>query len=127
MADPTVYKNPNTVTYDTTPVTGCTSITVNDTASPQTSMSDDGTLTHWVTKGSASGALNFHDPVQASGVAKKTAASKTLTFKVTDAVNASKTVTITNIKTGGVNGNYTLNAAGAYSVSFVADSVSNPT
>lgn len=125
-----VYKNPHTVTYDSagTPVavTGCTAINIADSAAPNTTMCDDGTVVHWVGQGSVSGTITFVDHVQAALIANKTVAAKLMTFLVLDEIEATKTVTITNIKTGGIQDTYALSGASTSSVSFVADSISSP-
>lgn len=127
MAAAKVFKNPGTFTYDATPATGCTSVTIADSAAPQTTMCDDGTVVHWVAKGSISGTATFIDHIQAVLVANQTAALKDITFIVQDEAETAHTVTLTNAKTGGVQDTYALNGAHTASVSFVADSVSSPT
>ena len=121
-----IFKDPHSVTYDSTAVTACTSIAASDGSTPHTAVSDDGTFTHYVTRGPVAGTMKFDDRTQASAVANKVAASKTLTFAVRDETDTVKTVTVTNIKTGGVKETYTNGQASGASVDFVADSISDP-
>lgn len=130
MATHGIHYDPNTVTYDSggspVAVTGCKSISVNETAAVQASRSDAGTVTLFTPAGHVTGSIAFDDPVQAALIANKVAASKNLTFVVENEVGADLTVTITAIKTGGVQQTYTNGAVSGASVSFAAASVSDP-
>ena len=117
------YRDPNTVTYDETATTGCKSITINGGGAPQVSRSDAGTFTLFVVSGGVSGTIVYEDPDEAAKVENKTAATKNLTFIVESEVNADKTVTLANFKSGSVVPAYANGAPAGYSVAFVADSV----
>lgn len=121
-----IYKDPNTVTYDATATTGCIGITAAGGNTPATAISDAGTFTHYAVKGAISGTVTYNDPAEAAKVADKVAATKNLTFKVKDHVDAEKTVTITNYKSGSVQVSYSTGGVASYSVAFVADSISAP-
>ena len=121
-----IYKDPHSVTYDTTVVTGCTAVAADDGSTPRTSISDDGAFTHYVVKGPVSGKIHFDDRGEAAAIANKVAAGKNLTFRVNDETDTPKIVTIANIKTGGVAETYGSGAASGAVVAFVADTVSDP-
>ena len=120
-----IYKDLNTVTYDVTACAGALSMSYSSASAPQAQMSDDGTITGYVTKGGVSGTFAFTDAIEAADMADKTAASKNLTFKAHDEADADVTVTVTNIKTGSVQGGFSQGVS-TFSVAFVADSVSSP-
>ena len=123
----TTYYDPHEVTYDTQAVTGCVSIDVVETDSPEVSRSDDGSFSIFVPGGHVEGTLNFNDVVQAGDVAKKTADAKNLTFKVKNDAGEVLTATLTGIKTGGVRSNYAGASAGSAAVPFAAQSFTEPT
>ena len=124
-----VFKNPNTVTYDGTPVTGCVGAAyASNSGQPVGTLCDDNTPVLWTTKEAFfTGALTFMDPIQAAAVAGKSAASKDITFVVLDEAEGSDTVTLSNVKTGGVTGNFALGAPGNFAVPFACTAVSDPT
>jgi len=122
----TTYYDPNTVTYDATPATHCVSIDVNEDETPQTSRSDAGTFTHIVPLDGVSGSITFDDPTEATKIAAKVAISKNLTFKVQTDAAAAETVTLTGIKTGDVQTNYSGASAGRFSVPYIALSMTGP-
>jgi len=130
MSEPaaaTTYYDPHQVTYDTTAVTGCVSVDVRETAVPHVSRSDDGEVSIFVPAGHVEGTLNFNDVVQANDVARKTAAGKSLTFKVHNDAGTDLTCTLSGIKTGGVVSRYAGASAGTASVPFAAESFTEPT
>ena len=84
-------------------------------------------MTHFVANVGVSGAVHFNDPIEAAKIANKVAESKTLTFMVSDETDTAKTVTIANIKTGGINQTYSNGVPSGASIPFVADTISDPT
>lgn len=121
-----IYKDPHNVTWYATATTGCKSINEDGGGQPGTSRSEDGVLTHFVVSGGIAGSVEYEDPDEAAKIADKVSAGHDLTFDVEDEGDAQKTVTITNIKTGGVRSNYVNGAPAGFSVPFVADSISEP-
>lgn len=121
-----IYKDPSSVTYDSTATTGCKSISAAGGGTPRTAHSDDGTLTHFVVGGGIAGTIVYEDPAEAAKIANKVAAGKNLSFHVTDETDTEKTVTITNIKTGSVRVSYVNGAPSGATVPFVADGISPP-
>ena len=121
-----VYKDPTSVTYDSTVTTGCTSIRCTGGGAVRTSRGDDGAMRHFAVDGGVTGTIEYEDPAEAAKVAGRAADGKDLTFKVTDQADTEKTVTITNIKTGGVRVAYHTDAPAGTSVPFAADGISDP-
>ena len=129
MAAAKVFKNPHTVTYDVTPVTGCVGVAYNsNSGQPVVTLCDDNTPVIWVDKGAFFvGVFTFMDPIQAALIAGKSTAAKNVTFVVPDEAETAYTVTLTAVKTGGVTGNFALGAPGNYAVPFACTGVSDPT
>lgn len=65
-------------------------------------------------------------PAPVTSIARKTTDSKNVIFSVIDGSGASKTVTLTGIKTGGISLSLTTGAAGSISVPFAAQSMTGP-
>ena len=122
-----VYKDPNTLKWDTTAIGGCVQVQINEGGTPETSTADDGTFTHFVRHTPTTFTITLNDQSEARKIANKTTATKHITFKVDDEADADAgTVTLTNAKTGGVSGGYA-NGAETWTVSGVCDSASDPT
>ena len=121
-----VYTDPSDLAYDGTSVTGCKSITADSATAPASTQSDAGELTHFVVAGGVSGVMEFEDPDEAAKIAARVAGAKNVTFSVKDQADAAKTVTIANFKSGGVSASYVSGRVAAYTVPYVADSISAP-
>ncbi|HUU93976.1 MAG TPA: hypothetical protein VM238_22515 [Phycisphaerae bacterium] len=122
-----VYKDPNTFKWDTTAITGCTRVEVQNTSRAETSLADDGAGTHFVRHGLCRFVATFIDEAEARKLQNKTTAAKNVTFLVDDEADAAGgTVTLTKVKTGGMRGGYA-DGAEVWTVEGVCDSASDPT
>jgi len=121
------YKDPNTLAYGVTAISGCMSITTTEGGTPETMVADAGTFTHFVRKAGCTATFVLNDAVEARQMANKTTAATDITFEVnTEADAAGGTVTCANAKTGGISGGFS-GGGDTFTVVAVCDTVSDPT
>lgn len=123
------FKKVKTFAYDSTSITSVISVQYDPIVNQLVPALDGGGVPeiYGVESDAQQGTVVFRDKAEAEKFASKHAASKNVTFKTEDSVDAAYTITLTGVKSGASQGTrFALAGAGPWTIQFACLSASEP-